>query len=275
MQIRIFDVEHGFCAIITSDAGQLTLIDCGHSVQRFSPSLYFRLNGIREIDRLIISNYDEDHISDLPDVRRQVNIPALYRNNTITAAELRAVKAQGGQISHGMSSLLDMIGTYVYDVSWDPLGSGFEFQCFFNPYPVFEDTNNLSVVTFIHYRDINIVFPGDLEESGWQMLLLNPQFRAHLERTTLFVASHHGRRNGYCPEVFRHCHPELVILSDHNIRYETQEFDYGPVASGAWVGNKMRWVLTTRRDGDIFIAQDAYGPRSIHTFQRSTPVTRF
>lgn len=44
-------------------------------------------------------------------------------------------------------------------------------QFFFNRYGEFSDTNNLSLVTFLHYRDVHVVFPGDLERRGWEALL--------------------------------------------------------------------------------------------------------
>ncbi len=64
MEIRIFNVEHGFCAYIIADNGNVMLIDCGHNADTgFRPSNYLVANGSTGIERFIVSNYDEDHLS--------------------------------------------------------------------------------------------------------------------------------------------------------------------------------------------------------------------
>jgi hypothetical protein len=74
----------------------------------------------------------------------------------------------------------------------------------------------------------------------------------------VFVASHHGRENGYCEEMFQHCRPDIVIISDKKVDHNTQEHCYGTHASGIdfWRGIEYlgrRYVLTTRKDGHIAI----------------------
>lgn len=39
-------------------------------------------------------------------------------------------------------------------------------------------------------------------------MLKNADFRQRLAEVNVFVASHHGRENGYCEEVFQYCKPE-------------------------------------------------------------------
>jgi hypothetical protein len=46
--------------------------------------------------------------------------------------------------------------------------------------------------------------------------------RAKLANTDILVASHHGRENGYCREVFDYCHPQAVVMSDKSIVHDTQ-----------------------------------------------------
>ena len=119
------------------------------------------------------------------------------------------------------------------------------------------DTNNLSLVVFVHYDGMGIVFPGDIEKAGWQQLLKNQGFRENLTGVNIFVASHHGRSNGYCEEVFIYCKPDIVIISDEEIRYDTQDVDYGKHAKGLPWNNtaEKRYVLTTRSDGQITITK--------------------
>lgn len=135
---------------------------------------------------------------------------------------------------------------------------GITVTTFYNPYPMFTDTNNLSMVVFIRFAGFGMLFPGDLEKKGWAALLQRQDFREQLARIDILVASHHGRENGFCPEVFDIVKPQAVVISDKPIAHDTQMGmtpDYRAVTTDRGVlvstTNKMRHVLTTRRDGWI------------------------
>ncbi|ABE36575.1 hypothetical protein Bxe_C0677 [Paraburkholderia xenovorans LB400] len=134
---------------------------------------------------------------------------------------------------------------------------GITMSAFWNTYPQFIDTNNLSLAVFIKYRWFKILFAGDLEKAGWRALLQQASFRAELAGTEVLVASHHGRENGFCEDIFAYFTPSCVVISDKAIVHATQETvpDYRAVVrkQGAYVNTtgKRRHVLTTRRDGWI------------------------
>lgn len=259
MEIKIFNVEHGFCAYIIADNRNVMLVDCGHNSNTdFRPSDYLIATGCSGIEWFVVSNYDEDHLSDLPQLRHRFPIQSLWRNQSIDADELRGLKLEAGPLRPGITTLLDMVSTFTDDVyiHTAPKLEGVDISFFQNPHPLFRDTNNLSKVTFLHSRGINIVFPGDLEKPGWKELLKNPSFRNKLEKVNLFVASHHGRESGYCSEVFDYCDPDLVIISDEAIKYETQEVDYRKHTTGIrWEDGSNKYVLTTRKNGMISITE--------------------
>ncbi|MBL7076271.1 MAG: hypothetical protein ISS31_02260 [Kiritimatiellae bacterium] len=167
------------------------------------------------------------------------------------------MKETQGPISRAMDSLLDMHEKWIYDEPNPPDFAGIEIQTFCNSYPTFTDTNNLSLVTFLRYDGLGILFPGDVERSGWLALLEDASFRTILRSTSFLVASHHGRQSGYCAEVFDYCTPYLVIVSDARKQFATQEQDYSRHAQGVpWEGGGTRYVLSTRRDGMITITKD-------------------
>lgn len=258
MDIRIFDVAHGFCAYVVADNGNTLLIDCGHNDQtKFYPSDYLLAVGCVGIHRFFVTNYDEDHVSGLPRLRQsseRIPIHILHWNRSITVDQLRALKRQGGPLGSGITALLGMMSGYVQPVISPPEYPNLEYAVFCNSYPEFQDTNNLSLVVFLHYPGISIIFPGDLERPGWGRLLEQEPFRRHLQRVKIFVASHHGRKDGFAPEVFEICKPEIVIISDEAKQYETQEHTYGNYATGiTWNQTDARKVLTTRKDGMLTI----------------------
>lgn len=256
MKIEIFNVAHGFCAYLVADNGNVMLFDCGHNNDTgFKPSNYLRSVGCTGIEKLVITNYDQDHISDLPNLRQSLPIQLIYRNKSVSTSVLRTLKLESGPISQAMESAIDMFEKYCHAATQIPEFPNVELIQFHNCYPEFTDTNNLSLVSFINYGELGIVFPGDLEASGWKRLLSDSDFISNLKRVNIFVASHHGRKDGYCAEVFDYCKPDIVIISDKEIVHETQKNVYAKHAFGVpWNGgSEIRYVLTTRDDGNISI----------------------
>ena len=251
MRFEILNVEHGFAAYAIAQDDSVLLFDCGHSAT-CRPSDYLWAQGIRAIRRLFITNYDEDHIADLRMLRQTFNIEILTRNKSVNAAQLRKLKEP--PISTAMKSLIQMVERYTSKVSKEQLEPpGIQVHVFKNKYPLFEDTNNLSLLTFLNIAGDTFVLPGDLERQGWLELLKNPDVCKLLGCASIFIASHHGRESGYCKEVFDYCHPQFVIMSDSPVQYESQEMAnvYGKHASGGSLNGQTRKVLTTRKDGNI------------------------
>lgn len=256
MRFTINDVGHGFCADLHHDNGNVMLWDCGHkSNPENRPSTFLRARGISTVSRLFVTNYDEDHISDLPNLRRNLEIESLNRNKSITIEQLRRLKLQSGEISEAMQSLLDMMGQYTSPVTEEPAFPGVAYHTFMHDYGnEFDDTNNISTVTFLELPKLSVVIPGDLETKGWQEYLGNIDFCRLLKKTQIFIASHHGRENGYCRDVFELCKPAAVVFSDGPKKHATQEMaqTYANHASGLQFKGTTRYVFTTRKDGPIW-----------------------
>lgn len=152
-----------------------------------------------------------------------------------------------------------MLESYTGGVSPDQLDpAGLRAWSYSNPYPRFTDTNNLSLLTFLDVGSVTFAIPGDLEREGWLLLLQNPEVRDQLRRVNVFIASHHGRESGYCREVFNHCSPQFIVISDGAIEFDSQRMasTYAQHASGGAFNNRgvseTRRVLSTRSDGNLF-----------------------
>jgi len=256
MDLKIFDVEHGACALLTCDNGARIMIDCGHNASTgWYPGTYLEQQGIRQIETLTISNYDEDHVSGIENLLSKVIVASLTRNPSVSATVIKQLKSEDG-IGSGILYLTHCIeglftgGSTVGLVHYQ----GLQQQMFWNIYPSFDDENNLSLVTFLSCHGIGVLFPGDLEGAGWRALMARSEFLAALRNTSVLVASHHGRRNGWCDELRQYCKPFYVVISDKGYMYDTQETIplYRSIAKGGpFRTDPQRHVLTTRNDGKI------------------------
>jgi hypothetical protein len=275
-KIRIFDVEHGACAMAGGNGPALAMIDCGdNQTTGWRPSTFIRARfPRRHIDYLLITNVDQDHISDLASLNPNgISIGALISNTTVSPATLRAIKQRGGPLTADAEAYLAMRSSGGPPGSAVPLStamSGFDLHQYVHGPHLFDDTNNLSSVFFLSYGPFKILFPGDIERAGWREHLANPAFVNDLSTTTVLVASHHGRESGYCAEVFNYLKPQVVVISDKSIVHDTQEIDYRGVVQGNGVvvtnDPGRRRVLTTRNDGDIvFSITDNLGNYNVTT----------
>lgn len=264
--ITIWDVEHGVSILVKTPNQKNVILDCGAS-PNFSPAiyLYFDLK-VRRIDYLVISHPHEDHIHDLDNFLQcyEDKIRVYRRNKSI---DRDAMEEDNPDLAdQAKNSKLDkyfaMNNKFTASVDWenDPKNPDWGKGCTFCTFGNKEDdlsVNNKSVVTFVRFGNETILYGGDLEEKGWLKLLNNPEFVKLLERTTILIASHHGRDSGYCREIFDHFKPKLVIVSAG--RYSdsdaTSKYDYH-VEDDFTVtdedGNtKRRKLLSTRNDGHI------------------------
>lgn len=280
MLLRIWDVDHGACTMFhhlrNGVAGKLAMIDSG-SGKDWRPSSFIKYGlGRNQLDYLFITNADQDHMSDLDGLWQEgIDVKTLTRNPHPPADDLRKIRAAGG-MSKDIERFLSIHSTYNQPVTEpfnDHMG-GITRKMFFNQFPDFTDTNNLSCAVFIEFAGFRILFPGDLEEDGWLALLQRQDFKEELAGVDVLVAAHHGRENGYCDDVFNYCRPRAVVMSDKAIVHDTQGMtqtyrqrviDNWP--SGVKVATTMkdRYVLTTRRDGWIQFVVDECGNFTITT----------
>jgi beta-lactamase superfamily II metal-dependent hydrolase len=238
MIVNIYDVGHGFCGYIRDQlTGANLLIDCGYNeVSGVHPAERV-LEEYGPIGGLAIQNYDEDHVDGLPRLLGRTGpYPAsvLFGNPTVTPEQILSLKTP--PYGTGILALLRLKALYNRPYAGAGVPGEVSVSHYWNQFPWVKNTNDLSLVTFVHGPAYSVVFTGDLEVAGWRRLLWNSAFRAELGRVKVFVASHHGRTSGYCAEAFDHCRPEIVVISDGEIQYETQAHCYARHASG------IRWL---------------------------------
>lgn len=259
--LQVFDVEHGGCALLTCPNGMRMLIDCGHNNSLgWYPGDHLRALGVEYLDMLVVTNYDQDHVSGFANLTDFVAIGNIVRNTSVAPHVIRGFKSDDGNLSSAMDRFVNAIS-----YEFGPPGAmpalqfpSVEWSVHRNMYPIFKDENNLSLVLRLKIGDVTFLFPGDMETAGWNHLLKTDHLLAgSVKHTSVLMASHHGRLNGVCPALFDvyGCRPELVVISDDYRQYDTQDTTtyYGANASGikGFRGQSDRRVLTTRSDGTI------------------------
>jgi len=260
LDIKIFDVDYGFCAALTTGDHHTVLMDFGYSTRSgFNPSQHLLQQHCTSLECLIVPAYGEEHLAGLSDLLRQTLVDGLavhflVANPSLESGQFHELNTANQRFSNVLTTDQNFQGK---KVSQTMKIHGINFSFFWNSYPDFQDAHNLSLVTFVSYQDINIVFPSDIEVGGWRALLKDDDFCDRLRHVNMFVAANHGREESYCPEVFDYCRPELIIISNElNQRISPKMLNqYQKHAKGSPHGVCDQKLLTTHDDGTITISK--------------------
>ena len=262
LMFTLWDVGHGVSIWIRTPNGSNHWIDLGRTPE-FSPSEHVgSAYGVSEIDYLVVSHPDKDHLEDLPQFRATFGDPRVLRRNKSLPAN-------------------DMFGqrTFRYQKDFARLHKRFTSavppdQRPTNPernggvrYAVRSldhgtrvngasiEGNNTSVVVMLLYEGVLFVCPGDIEPLGWQELWRchGAAYRGLIEDANcrLLVAPHHGRRSGYCKAMMDAVRPHATFISDVWGTSETHPaFRSDPLGVRFRSGETVKYY-TTKRGGRV------------------------
>lgn len=215
-EIVYFDVGQGDCSLIRNETSHtITLIDTGGRLFRShhrqgTPEIqavgdYLLSRGIDQIDQLILTHKDTDHIGNFPALSHRIKIRQLFvpagmeRQSRFRAEERQAMLDSTRLIpltTHNATQLRGMT------VLWPPTqGSG-------------DNSASITVVTDFH--GIKCWFSGDLGQSQERKIIQTyPTLRIDVLK-----CGHHGSKTATSPKLVAKTHPRLAIISvGKNNRY--------------------------------------------------------
>ena len=196
------DVGQGDCAVVVTPSHHIAVIDTG-GLQNLSTGArvvapFLRTLGKKEIDVLLVSHYDYDHVGGAVDLLRQVRVKTLVLPNEALTEESSKMRqrllaaAQGAQVQLAASGLR-------YE-----LDDGVELTLVDVP-PEAVAGNEASTLAALACAQGSVLFTGDMgaERERWLEL-------AHYD---VLKAGHHGSRYSSSPEFLQQVQPELTVLS--------------------------------------------------------------
>lgn len=238
------------------------MIDCGHNATTgWQPGSYLRSIGVQRLEKLVITNYDEDHVSGLINLLDNVFVENITRNTAVTPLQIKQLKSEDG-MGRGIDRLVQELTTKFLPPgvtaprTYPPAFAGISERYFFHAPSDFDDENNLSLIAKLNCAGLNIMFTGDMERAGWLKMLQRQDFISALPGTDIYIASHHGRLSGYCEEMFAFFSPTFVVVSDKSMAHRTQETKdlyRKHTVGGTFAGETGRRFITTRSDGDLVV----------------------
>lgn len=216
LKIQFIDVGEGDSAFIQTPDGLNILIDGGRGKKEYSSYDYgervvlplLKRNGINKLDFVILSHYHDDHYGGLITVL-----------DHIPRVEKLILPGYSSQDKEAFDSLFKKLQkkikiTYICGNRKLKLGSNTEIE-FFSPscdkdlISKFNE-NSKSITLKLSYKQISILFAGDIEEDAEKWLV--KQYGEELDSDILKVA-HHGSKTSSTFEFLDVVTPEIAIIT--------------------------------------------------------------
>jgi competence protein ComEC len=263
LRITLLSLGAGQCAVIQPVSTRADLFDVGSStisdLMRTLLTPYLRDQHCLNIDEILLSHGDFDHISAAADVFRTYNRPAIFMSphferhavgNVPAEALLETLQAAGcpPHIIH-QGDHLELGNGVGVDVLWPPI------NCDMN-------SNNCGLVLKVHFAGRSVLFPADIQEPPERELLKNPL----LLRSDVLVAPHHGSAESTTGDFIRAVHPSIILASNYfKLTHKQKVFD---ILAGGYP------LYRTSNCGAITVTIQPDGQISVSTFLEVGPQMR-
>jgi competence protein ComEC len=249
LRVDFLDVGQGDSALVTMPDGTTLLVDAGgntmDSTRRIGETVvseYLWWRGLSEIDYVLATHADADHIDGLNDVlknftvrgaliaRRPVDDPEFAKfSQTLVRTNTHSETIVAGDVIY--------FGDVAVSVLWPPANGE-------------KSTNNDSIVLRIQYGERSILLTGDIEQAA-ERSLLSSQQQLHSD---VIKVPHHGSKTSSTEAFVAATNPQLAIISVGR----TSRFGHPhKEVVERWQSNGAT-VLTTGQSGAITITTDGH-----------------
>ncbi|MFO8099565.1 MAG: DNA internalization-related competence protein ComEC/Rec2 [Salinibacter sp.] len=259
LDVIFFDVGNGNATLVSTPLDRHILIDTGPrsptgSAAAYSVLPYLEQQGIRELDAVVVSHPDDDHLGGLPTILREVSVENVFHSGQSTDTELY-------EESHQLLTDQEIPNRPVKRGDVLSFGAGIHAQILGPPDPeAFDSQNNRSVVLRLTYGGTSILLPGDIEAPAEETLT---QAYGRQLRSDVVAVPHHGSKTS-STEAFvkavvnREETHAVVSVGDQN--------QYGMPHAKAMAGwrEEAAQVCLTADRGAVWIRSDGQDVWQVH-----------
>ncbi len=206
LKINFLDVDEGDSILIETPGGRNILIDTGNLISGFKVAEYLKKKDIENIDHLIFTHPDFDHIGGAFFISQMLKVKNVYDNG-----EDLNNPAKTADIYRWYTQLIRKNNNYRVLKAKDKLSfDGVILQVLWPPQKLpFSDPNNNSIVILLEYGKFRALLTGDLSMPGERELLKS---KVNLKADVLKVG-HHGAVDANSEEFLKKVSPKIAIIS--------------------------------------------------------------
>ena len=208
LEITAFDVGNADAFLIKTPENKYFMIDTaksgyngGKSQAEFLILRYLLDNGIKNIDTIIVSHFDNDHCGGAVDLMESVKVKNLYVNS-LTHNSSAAKEIYKTAKENNVNLILANNNQLVYD------DNGFKVRNFVSSFNPKYGDNETSIMTLVEYCDFKMLFMGDAGVSAYNDVRMNiPQ------DITILKVGHHGASKSVDRQMIKSLNPKFSLIS--------------------------------------------------------------
>lgn len=205
LQIIAFDVQNADCFLIKTPRNKYFIIDTGRAGYKGSKAQansiiikYLKDRGIKNIEGMIITHFDNDHSGGAVDIMQNLNVKQVYINSfedkSMTSTNiyktLKELKIPS-QIPNNNKSIYSEnslnMQTYLAEA---------------------EEDNEKSIITLLSYKDFDMLFTGDAGTDAFNQL--KKDIPHNIE---VLKVGHHGGPHVVSSEMLNHLNTKVSVIS--------------------------------------------------------------
>lgn len=207
LEITAFDVGNADAFLIKTPDNKYLMIDTaksgyngGKSQAKMLILKYLMDRGIKNIDTIIVTHFDNDHCGGAVDLMEGVSVKNLYVNSLnhdsnaakqiYKRANLRGVKLI---LAENNQTVIDKDGLVIRNYICNEPGVG---------------DNESSVLTLLHYKNFSMLFTGD---SGVDTFMKLKNYLP--QNITVLKVGHHGANGVVNKEMLEYLNPKYALIS--------------------------------------------------------------
>ena len=200
LSVSFIDVGQGDGVLVQAGSEDY-LIDAGRAEEGPNVVDFLRSRGVDDLDGIVVSNPDADHIGGFLDVFDAFEVETVYASGdpkgTLTYNTfLRAARDEGSKLEVVRAGRLMDWGGVRADVIGPPPGE------------LFSETNDNSVAILLTYGTARILLAGDAEAKAEEYMAGGP----YTGPLTILKATHHGSSTSSTPLFLSRFPPKVVVI---------------------------------------------------------------
>lgn len=242
LSVHVIDIGQGDCILIKSPENKNILVDGGDENAYKIIKTYLKLNKIKNLDIIIATHLDKDHIGSLDDIINNFNIDKVYTPNQKDDSEhyynlIEACENKNLKISYlSQNDSLKISENIIINV--------------LSPSYIQDNNNKNSIVFNLEYNEMDFLFTGDCEEAN--EIDMSSSFE--LESIDFLKVAHHGSSSSSTDNFIKNISPSIAAIS---CGYKNQ---YGHPHKSTLSTLQKHGVKTFRTDinGDLIFYSDGH-----------------